>query len=447
MQNKLICLISFVVLSLNVNSKTIKDVESGSLKSLFKHSRTTYVIRYKHVFQDTIIIPANCVIIFEGGHLSGPVIFNNTMLRGDVCLKGSSIRGSVKNNVFDASWICNIDGKTDDANIINEVIRVCGNVFFPKGRYCLISEYDPRGFVPDIFFPSIKTHIGINRNNVTLRGEDGTLFESVGPLGTLCFFSQPNQIHKSISNINVENIMFKVYNDGKNFYEFMHTIKLIGVKGMIIRNCKFCDFWGDAICLSHYGDNPKTGERTRNQDVEILNNLIVGGEAHNNRNGISIINGKNVIIKNNIIKNTSRKDMPGGVDVEPNNSAYTIENIRIEKNYFEGIQGTKGAIGILISKDAPAHGIHIINNTVERCTCGISILVATDMTTNDFLVMGNRTDKETTPYNFGGRGRSKDWVIKNNTWGKPMKEEIPGNIKVTNLVMKNNKKKFDFMVG
>lgn len=441
MQNNLICLILFVALSLNVNSKTIKDIDSGSLRSLFKQSSTTYVIRYKHVFQDTIIIPANCVIIFEGGHLSGPIIFNNTMLRGDVCLKGSSIRGSVKNNVFNASWICNIDGKTDDANIINEIIRVCGNIFFPKGRYCLISEYAPSGYVPDLVLPSIKTHIGINRSNVTLRGEDGTLFESVGPLGTLCVFSQPNQIHKSISNINIENIMFKVYNDGENFYEFMHTIKLIGVKGMIIRNCKFNDFWGDAICLSHYGDNPKTGERTRNQNVKILNNTIVGGDHHNNRNGISVINGKNVLIKGNTIKNTSRSDMPGGIDIEPNNSAYTIENIRIVNNILDGITGRGAAITLAVYKAGPAHDIFITGNTIRNSNRGIRICVCTENTTNNFVIKDNYVSGDTYPYAFDGDGISKDWTISNNTFEYPSRAVIPGKIKVKELVVKNNKKK------
>lgn len=60
----------------------------------------------------------------------------------------------------------------------------------------------------------------------------------------------------------------------------MHTIKLIGVNGMIIKDCRFDDFWGDAICLSHYGDNPKTGERSRNQNIKLLSNSIIGSAYH-----------------------------------------------------------------------------------------------------------------------------------------------------------------------
>ncbi len=420
-------------------SQTIYDSSKGDIMSLFQKSGACYVIRYPHVFIDTLAIPTDCELRFEGGSLSGPIELNGTTLSGKVNLKGSSLSGRVSNKQFDASWLCSMDGVTDDAKSINEMIEVCGHVFFPQGTYRLKSAYNQ---VSKKYQKAIKSHIGIRRSNVVLEGEKGTQFLTTDSLGTICLFSKPNQIDKSIRNIEIKNITFTVKNDGKHFHEFLHTIKTIGVNGLTIENCTFNDFWGDAICLSHYGDNPKTGERTRNQNVKILNNTILGGDSHNNRNGISVINGKNVLIKGNVIKNTSRKDMPGGIDVEPNNSAYTIENIRIEDNYLEGITGTGGAISIQSYKDGPAHHIEILSNEIKNCSkAGIAIRIKSEGTTDSFIIKDNYIHADTRPFFFRGNGMSKDWTISGNTFGRPILKSIPGEIAVENLVVRNNKKK------
>lgn len=417
------------------------DTDDADMRILFMAGKAKYVISYNHTFSDTISIPPGSVIMFDGGSLKGPIKFNQTSLKGKVRLKGSSISGQITNKIFNASWLCAMDGITDDAPRINEMIDVCGNVFFPKGSYRLISAFNPEGKLPKELHSSVNGHIAINKSNVTLEGETGTTFITDEPLITLSVFSQPNDIVHSISNVKIQNITFEVHNDGKNFHEFMHTIKMMGVNGITIRNCMINDFWGDGICLSHYGDNPQTGERTRNQNVRILNNTIIGGDHHSNRNGISVINGKNVLIKGNIIKNTSRKDMPGGIDVEPNNSAYTIENIRIEDNTLEGIGGSNGAIGVVVFKDAPAHKISIIGNRILNSKLGLFIYVMSKNTSDNFTIRGNYIDEHTKPYHYMGGGHSVKWNISNNTFMTPCLQNAPGDIKIDGLVMKNNKKK------
>ncbi len=418
-------------------ANTIYDTEKKNIIDIFKGGKATYVISHSHQFTDTLFVPQNSKIRFEGGSLSGPIVFDNTELSGQVNLKGSSVRGAIRNETFDALWLCAMDGITDDAKSINEMIEVCGHVFFPRGTYRLKSAYNHIG---KKYQKAIKSHIGIRRSNVVLEGEKGTQFLTTDSLGTICLFSKPNQIDKSIKNIEIRNITFTVKNDGKHFHEFLHTIKTIGVNGLTICNCTFNDFWGDAICLSHYGDNLKTGERTRNQNVKIIGNTIIGGESHNNRNGISVINGKNVLIKGNIIKNTSRKDMPGAIDVEPNNKAYTIENIKIENNYIEGVPGK--AITVYIKRDGPAHHIEILSNDIKRCgIAGIAVIIKTEDTTDSVIIKNNHVFADTKPYLFGGKGRSKDWIISGNTFEQPVLQSIPGDIQVDNLLVDNNKKK------
>lgn len=436
---RLLLILGFLLCTVPCISKVYYDTPNIDIRELFKEAAAKYVISCHHVFEDTLWLPNDCELDFVGGGLSGPVVFNNTMLSGQVNLKGASIKGKVSNNTFDASWLCVMDGVHDDAKSINEMIEACGKVFFPKGTYRLVSRYSPIGKVPKRFHKSIKSHIGICKSNVELIGETGTNFVTEDSLGTICLFSKPNHISKSIHNIKIKNITFNVHNDGVTFHEFLHTIKTIGVNGLEIENCTFNDFWGDAICLSHYGDNPKTGERTLNQNVRILGNMI-NGDSHNNRNGISVISGKNVLIKNNTIKNTSRKNMPGGIDVEPNNSAYTIENIKIENNYLEGVLSK--AITVLIKKEASAHHIEILSNEIKKCgKVGIAVGIKTDNTTDSIIVKDNHVHADTRPYLFRGNGRSKDWVISGNSFDRPILQSIPGDITVANLVVSNNKKK------
>ena len=440
MMKWLTTLLCIFMCSLDGISKTFHDSPHINLSKWFSEVGAKYVISHCHTFKDTLILPSDCELYFDGGSLSGPIVMNHTKLSGIVNLKGSSLNGKVDNKRFDASWLCFIDGVTDDAQNINQMIDVCGNVFFPKGEYRLASAYDPTGKVSKKLYKSIKSHIGICKSNVTLTGEKGTRFVTTDTLGTICAFSQPYKIDKSISNILIKNISFNVHNDGVHFHEQLHTIKTIGVNGITIEECSFIDFWGDAICLSHYGDNPRTGERTRNQNVRIRNNMIIGGIHHNNRNGISVISGKNVLVNNNVIKNTSRRDMPGGIDVEPNNSAFTMENIRIENNYLEGITGSGGAINLFIGiKKASAHHIEILSNKIKSCSRGIRIVIKTKATTDNIILKDNHVHADTDPYLFRGRGISKDWIIEGNAFDKPCQQKIPGEIIIENLKISSNR--------
>lgn len=438
---RLVVFIGCLLSLLNAGAKTLYDSPQSDMASFFCAPNSKYVLRYLHCFIDTVYIPQNCEIIFKGGGLSGPIVFKETKLSGKVNLRGSSLSGSIRNKVFEADWLCYMDGDTDDARCINEMISVCDIIHFPKGQYRLISKFNPEGYVEKSLQAQIQTHIGINNSDISLVGEEGATFITDRPICTICIFSQPKEIEQSVRNIVIKSITFDVHNNGQEFHEYMHTIKLIGINGLKIEKCTFNDFWGDAISLSHYGDTPQTGERSRNQNVIIINNTIVGGDHHSNRNGISVINGKNVIIRGNTIRNTSRKDMPGGIDVEPNNSAYTIENIRIENNTLEGINGGGGAICVVAQKGGPAHNIYITENKVSRSNTGIFIYLKTDYTTDNYYIRNNVIDSDTRPYRFEGNGISQHWEVTGNSFMRPCMQPFLGDMTVEGLVMKNNKKK------
>lgn len=401
---------------------TYYDTERGSIHQLFKKGQGKYVLRYTHKFSDTLNIPHGCEVRFKGGRMIGPVVFNATKLSGNVNLKGSHIIGSVRNDTFNASWLCAKDGVTDDAPSINEMINVCGNVFFPRGTYRLVSAYKREKF-----------HIGIGHDNVSLKGEKGTVFLTKEQLGIVCVFSKPYDIPNSVRNISLEGITFRTVNDGSVFLEWTHAIQTKGVNGFTVENCTIEDFWGDGICLNHYNDNPQTGERARNQNVRIENNTIVGGDLHNNRNGISVINGKNVLIKENTIRNTSSNKMPGAIDVEPNNSAYTIENIKIIGNTIEESRGNSGAISLCMFNGGPGYNITVENNYISKSTLGIRVHLKTENTTGHFVIRNNHVAADTPPYKFTGDGKSKNWLISGNRFECHTDQRIPGDLQIENL--------------
>lgn len=434
-------LLLFLILPQVVFAATKKDSENTRIESFFNEENTVYIINYPHTFSSSISIPKGCEIRFQGGSLNGSIVFNDTKLTGSVDIKGSVISGTISNRFFDADWLCYKDGKTDDAANINMMIEVCGKVVFKKGIYLLISEHKgPR--VENVLEEwQADAHIGIAKSNVELIGyDDGVIFYTPKRYMTICIYSPPYQLIKTIRNVKIQNITFRAENNGENFNQLLHTIRVMGVDGLTIKNCYFDDFYGDAICLHSYGDMPSTGERTRNSNVVIKDNHIKGGQHHSTRNGVSVVNGVNVSIENNIIEETSRYDMPGAIDVEANSYAFSIDNITIKGNTIRNCGGTAG--GICINSKglgAPACNIKIINNHISNCSYGLAFVVQTEGVTKNYTIIGNVVEQDTKPLIFVGNGKSSNWTFKNNVFKRITTTKIPGNITVDGLKLKNNK--------
>ena len=407
--------------------------KNSNLKKIFNKPNSTYVISQTHRV-DTLCIPDECEIYFDGGRLLGNIIFSNTLLTGRVNLKGSTISGTVANRRFYTSWLCNGDGVLDDAYNINQIIGVCDTIIIQRGLYRLLNLHEIDISLDAQYRDAVMSHIGIYRSNKTIIGEQGAVLLTSETMPTICVYSKPYELESRVSNITISNIVFKVLNNATTFNEFCHTLKFVGVDNAKIDNCKFNDFWGDAICLSHYGDTPKTGERTRNSNIIISNNFIYGG-SHNNRNGVSIINGENVIVRDNKIVEVSKLGMPGAIDIEPNNSAYTISNISILRNTIIKSLGGAGAINVTcLDREAPAHFVTIEGNRVYDSRHGIVLWIKSANTTNDIYIINNYTNRNTPSYYFGGEGSSRNIVIKGNDFRGKTSAKIGGSIKINNFI-------------
>lgn len=90
--------------------------------------------------------------------------------------------------------------------------------------------------------------------------------------------------------------------------------KNINIFGPHIENC-----WGDAIYIGSINNN-------YSKNISIYNGLL----DYNRRNGISIVSGDSITIRNTLIQNTYGYPPMSGIDIEPNNNNDYINNIIID---------------------------------------------------------------------------------------------------------------------
>lgn len=408
--------------------------KSDDLRTIMKKSDCTYIIEKDYAFDDTLVIPSKCELLFEGGSLKGPIKLDDTYLSGNINLIGAYLYGQISNNVFCTNWICYRDGMHDDAQNINSALRVCDSLYLNSGDYLLTQPHLIKSSIPQDLVKSVDSYIGIFRPGVSITADNDAVLIADMPRTIICIYSEPGNIPEQIKKISVNGVRIKCNNNSKEFKEFCHSVKLVGVTDCMISNCTFDDFWGDAICLSHYEDSPSTGERTRNINIRISNNIIKGGRHHNNRNGISIISGQNVRVDSNTIHSTSRKDMPGAIDIEANNTAYTIDNIEITGNTISECYGLTGGICLIANAaGGPAHNIRIINNKISSCPNGVGFGIYANGTVDNVFIAGNIVEADTEPYLFDGNGETENWYFSNNVFKKKTKRVIGGKLTITNL--------------
>lgn len=120
------------------------------------------------------------------------------------------------------------------------------------------------------------------------------------------------------------------------------------------------DCWGDGI----YINNKTTADAKEASDS---NNILIDGARldNNRRNGISIIDGSNILIKNSVISNTNGTSPMVGIDIEPNNGNGELQNITIDSvTTFNN-----ASFGIFISLTSFVSYIRKnISITVKNCT-------------------------------------------------------------------------------
>jgi len=146
----------------------------------------------------------------------------------------------------------------------------------------------------------------------------------------------------------------------QGFSEHHHLVYLDGVSDVFIHDCKFVGFQGDGIYIGQRGKKEQHNERIKVMDC------LFDGINNENRNGISITDGTDIVIENNSFINSTRKNMPGNIDIEPNFVYDRIQNITIKGNKFTRYYGNKGAIGVYFSRPLSSYLTPPNNFLIEK---------------------------------------------------------------------------------
>ena len=142
-------------------------------------------------------------------------------------------------------------------------------------------------------------------------------------------------------------------------------IFILGGRNIKVINPTISNCWGDGIYLGS-DDGGKNN----------INISILGGILDNNRrNGISVISGKNVVIKNVVLSNTNGTLPMAGIDLEPNKNFNNLNNIRVENtlSYNNSESGYLIYLGSMLGSELKDIDINLINCEDRFSKNGISI--------------------------------------------------------------------------
>ena len=129
---------------------------------------------------------------------------------------------------------------------------------------------------------------------------------------------------------------------GADVYQHKHLIQIVNASNVYIYQNSLRQFTGDAVSIDmgfvSEGAPPYSNTRN-NRNVWVIDNYIDGVD-NNTRNGVSVLHGESVFIRNNIFVNIAKQLMPGSVDIEPNPYPhYLLRDIFVDGNSFTNCGG------------------------------------------------------------------------------------------------------------
>lgn len=148
-----------------------------------------------------------------------------------------------------------------------------------------------------------------------------------------------------IDNLIFANFVLRGSVVADGFAEHSHLLILNGVRNVLVENVQILGFRGDGCYLG----SGSAGDTERHNFNVTIRRCLFDGLNNDNRNGLSIIDGSNVLVENNTFQNCARSNMPGAIDIEPNNNNFHIINgISIVRNKFRNIGGNLGTVSLFM---------------------------------------------------------------------------------------------------
>ncbi len=210
------------------------------------------------------------------------------------------------------------DGVTDDTAAIQAALNASSYVYIPDGTYMVTVEQVQEGGTwvdKGSLFP---------RSNQTVILSENALLKSITTSSDhYCMF-----FLKNVDNVYING--GKIQGEKSTHIgttgEFGYGVYVHGATNITIENMEVYDFWGDGITITF------STETAIPKNIKILNCVL-----HDcRRQGISIIGGEHITIRDCDIYNIRGTDPQYGIDIEPDGSKYvryvTIDNCHIHDN-------------------------------------------------------------------------------------------------------------------
>lgn len=280
-----------------------------------------------------------------------------------------------KNNITVTQYGAKGNDNIDDTQFFQQAIDVLaskngGTLIIPEGTY-YISHLK--------FFGKKYSNITLIGQNAIINqilpekrtqvhnGQWNTYAERLSADGCFVFdamVSHQKNDNLSIKNIKITGLTFNSFVNKYGFDELTHQISAHGVSNFKVDNCNFIGFLGDGIAINAGTDLRKYGY-AYNKDI-VIRNCNFDGINKDNRQGVSIYYADGFVIENCDFKNTTRSDMPGAIDVEPDKPNLITRNGKIENCSFTNIGGI-AAVCFIIKGSAAANDFSNNNFTVNNC--------------------------------------------------------------------------------
>lgn len=333
-------------------------------QQMMTKENTIYIIQYDYSLNfQTITIPDNSVLLFEGGSISnGTINGTETMVnngRNSVVFTEVVLLGSWRNNFVSSSWFATYNEQAlrnimnlSNSNVLTNV-SISKNDIFIKGF---------KDTTEDKFWATIYDSIQVPSNTV-IDFNGGTLRVAPNSRGNYLVLCVYNSNNVTIKNLNI--IGDSTEHTGSTG-EFGFGISVIGGENVVIDNCYISKMWGDGLFLDSIYD-VSTQEKLLKNTSCVINNVVCDD---NRRQGLSILSAYDTVIKNSSFINTGNSifTAPGaGIDIEPENAnIHLCESIIIDNCIFYNNKNKYDiSLGHKLSQPSMIKNCSIINCTIK----------------------------------------------------------------------------------
>lgn len=236
-------------------------------------------------------------------------------------------------NVTDPKFGATADDNTDDTFAIEQAIAAAeakggGTVWIPAGTYMInavqnicLRNTDPCG----IKVPS----------NITLHLSKQAILKAIPNHSERysIFTFQESKNAALIGGILVgerhaheQNIRNEKVKKG----QWGHGVQLVSARNVLIEDVTARDFWGDGFEVLD-SQRQHISKKAKIQTADLTFRRITADG--NRRQGLSILDGKNILIEDSVFKNTHGHLPEAGIDIEPENSE-TVDTLIIRNSKF-----------------------------------------------------------------------------------------------------------------